>query len=273
VSSGPGPDDESILAELVALARRPDRELLQFGSLAGAYQYRRLYRMFRRHVPAGAEVLDWGAGNGHFSYFLTRAGYRTTGFSLDPCGFAGWLGATEYGFVRGRLEEPVALPWPAETFDAVASVGVLEHVRETGGDEAQSLAEIARVLKPGGVFVAYHFPNQTSWIDLAARGLPGKHHHRFRYTPADVEALARGAGLERIETARYGLLPRNGIHRLLGPLRGSRAAARAYDALDGVLGIALGAIAQNHAFVARRPRRAPPTVDTGGSAAETGGAP
>jgi SAM-dependent methyltransferase len=247
------PPDETILAELAAFARRGEPELLQFGSLAAAYQYRRLYRLWRRHVPAGAEVLDWGAGNGHFSYFLSHAGYRATGYSFLPFMYEKWLADPAYRFVPGDEREPVKLPFADASFDAVASIGVLEHVRETGGDEAKSMGEIARVLRPGGIFVAYHFPNRDSWIDRAARQVPGKHHHLYRYTRADIMALARGAGLELLETGRYALLPRNSLHRVLGPLRDTRLSAEVWDRLDALLGVVAAPIVQNHYFVARRP--------------------
>jgi SAM-dependent methyltransferase len=246
------PRDEQILAELAAFARRGEPELLQFGSLAAAYQYRRLYRLWRRWVPAGAEVLDWGAGNGHFSYFLSRAGYRTTGYSFLPFMYERWLADPAYRFVPGNEREPVALPFADASFDAVASVGVLEHVRETGGYEAKSLAEIARVLRPGGVFVAYHFPNRDSWIDRAAKQVPGKHHHLYRYTRDDIAGLVRDADLTLLETGRYALLPRNTLHRLLGPFRDARWAAETWDRLDGVLGTLAAPVVQNHYFVARR---------------------
>jgi SAM-dependent methyltransferase len=247
------PSDETILAELAAFARRGEPELLQFGSLAAAYQYRRLYRLWRRHVPAGAEVLDWGAGNGHFSYFLSRAGYRATGYSFLPYLYERWLADPAYRFVPGDESEPVRLPFGDASFDAVASIGVLEHVRETGGEEARSLAEIARVLRPGGIFIAYHFPNRDSWIDLAARQVPGKHRHLYRYTRADIEGLVRGAGLELLETGRYALLPRNTLHRLLGPARDTRWSAELWDGLDAALSVIAAPIVQNHYLVARRP--------------------
>ena len=254
--SAQSPDD-AILARLVSLARREAPELDQFGSLVAAYQYRRLHRTWRRMVPAGASVLDWGAGNGHFSYFLTRNGYDTTGFSFEPFVFERWLGAPSYRFVPGSSADPVRLPFANASFDAVASIGVLEHVRETGGEEAQSLSEITRVLRPGGAVIAYHFPNQWSWIDLAARQVPGKHMHSWRYTRSDVRRLATGAGLELIETQRYGVLPRNSVHRALGPLRDSRLIAETWDVADSVLNVLLGLIAQNHMFVARKPATTP----------------
>jgi SAM-dependent methyltransferase len=245
--------DTRILAELAALARVAAPGLDQFGSLAAAHQYRRLYALWRRHVPPGARVLDWGAGNGHFSYFLLRAGWRVTAFSLLPFDSGHWLPAGEFHFVAGSEAEPVDLPFGDESFDAVASIGVLEHVRETGGDEARSLGEIARVLKPGGVFVCWHFPNRWSWIDVLARRVPGKHRHQWRYTRGDVRRLVAGAGLELVETGRYGVLPRNTVHRLLGPARDAAWAAQLWDALDAALGVPFGAIAQNHYVVARRP--------------------
>jgi SAM-dependent methyltransferase len=248
--------DEVILSDLVRLAHEdPGRKLEQFASLAGAHQYRRLYRLFRRHVPPGATVLDWGSGNGHFSYFLTRAGYRATGFSLEGYWFRDWLGDPGYSLASGTPDDPVTLPFPAASFDAVASVGVLEHVRETGGSEGASLREIARVLRPAGVFVCYHLPNRHSLIESLARRLPGKYHHLWRYTRRDVEALVRGADLELLEVRRYGLLPRNSAHRLLGPLRAARAAARLWDAADAALGFLLSPLCENYCFVARKPRR------------------
>jgi len=245
--------DERILLELMDRAEQRGMRLPQFGSLAGARQYRRLQRMVRCHLPAGARVLDWGTGFGHFSYFLTRAGYRATGYAIEGVSAAAWLSEPYERFVGGSPADPVRLPFADGEFDAVASVGVLEHVRETGGDESASLAEIVRVLRPGGVFLCYHFPNRTSWIDFASSRVPGKHHHAHRYVRADIERLARVAGLELLEVARYGFLPRNVLNRLPAGLRRARWTADLWDALDAALGAALAPLCQNFAFVARRP--------------------
>jgi SAM-dependent methyltransferase len=253
--SAPAVSDETILRELMARAQESGVPLPQFGSLAGARQYRRLYGMVRAHIAAGARVLDWGTGFGHFSCFLSRAGYRATGFAIEGASLAAWLDAPYERFVGGSPAEPVRLPFADAEFDAVASIGVLEHVRETGGEEAGSLAEIARVLRPGGLFLCYHLPNRASWIDFISSRVPGKHHHLYRYTRADIERLMRDAGLELLECARYGILPRNGLHRLPGPLRRARWLADLWDALDAVLGVALAPLCQNFAFVARRPAR------------------
>jgi SAM-dependent methyltransferase len=247
--------DDRILRELMDRAERGGMGLPQFGSLAGARQYRRLQRMVRRHLPAGARVLDWGTGFGHFSYFLTRAGYRATGYAIEGVSAAAWLDEPYERFVGGSPTDPVRLPFADAEFDAVASIGVLEHVRETGGDESASLAEIARVMRPGGVFLCYHFPNRTSWIDFVSSRVPGKHHHVHRYGRADIERLTRAAGLELLEVARYGFLPRNGLSRLPAGLRRARWTADLWDALDATLGAGFAPLCQNFAFVARLPGR------------------
>lgn len=249
------PDDRAIIRELYELAITDDeRGLLQFRSIVSGHQYRWVYRQFRNYIDAGADVLDWGSGNGHFSYFLQRAGFRATGYSLEPFGYEDLLVDHSYRFVPGDAGEPVKLPFDDASFDAVASIGVLEHVRETGGSEDASLAEIARVLRPGGHFVCCHFPNRYSWIDWAAHHSPCKHAHDFRYTRDDIVSLMRGAGLDLVKASRYGLLPRNQWHGAPGELRRSEVLATVWDLLDDVLEIPFGRFAQNLAFVSQKAR-------------------
>ncbi len=245
--------DDRILLELAQLARDPDRGLNQFRSLVGGRQYRRLYRLFRRVVPKGASILDWSPGNGHFSYFLVRSGYRAVGYSFEAHRFESWLGDPAYRLIPASESDPVSLPFESEAFDAVTSVGVLEHVRETGGDEASSLREIVRLLKPGGVLVGYHLPNRSSATEWALRRLSGRYHHPFRYSRSEIHSLMHGAGLELLEARPYGILPRSSCHELFGPLRYSVAAANLWDAVDATLGTILSPICQNWLFVARKP--------------------
>lgn len=236
----------------------------QLLSLTSASQYRGLHDLTRRLVPAGSHVLDWGCGRGHFSFWLLRAGYRVTAYSLeDPPEIFASLDtnlASRLEFVRGSLDSPVELPFEGEAFDAVFSVGVLEHVRETGGSEDEALLEIRRILKPGGLLVVWHFPNRRSLIEAVSRMIhrhPGAedefHYHLYRYSAHDIARLAEAADFELVGTARYGFLPRNSWNRLPKRLHRSKILTRMVDAADFALSLAFSPFVQNHSFVARKP--------------------
>jgi len=53
------------------------------------------------------------------------------------------------GALRGVVADVRRLPFPAQSFDAVYSMGTIEHF----ADPERALAEIARVLRPGGVAI------------------------------------------------------------------------------------------------------------------------
>lgn len=180
-------------------------------------------------------------------------GYRSSGYSLFPQELPALLDDRDYRLVVGDPSDPVGLPFADESFDAVVSVGVLEHVRETGGEETASLREIRRILRPAGTFIAFHFPNRYSWIDVLARVLPGEFHHTYRYTRRDIKRLVKAAELELVETRTYALLPRNPLQHLPKRLANSERFARIYDVADRTLGRLLPVLCQNHYFVARRP--------------------
>ena len=249
-------DDASILRELLALIEKnveEEKELAHLQSLAGLYQYSFLYELFRKYVLPGVKVLDWGVGNGHFSFFLVRAGYKAYGFSMESFPNGVDLAEAPYHFVPGNINEPVQLPFSDNSFEAVASVGVLEHVRETGGDDKESLREITRTLKPGGVFVCYHLPNRYSLIDKLSKHIPDKHHHPFRYTGKDINTLCESMDLELLEMKRYGFLPRNCWQHAPKFMRHSRILALTWDVLDRFLAYPFTLLCQNYVFVARKP--------------------
>jgi SAM-dependent methyltransferase len=144
---------------------------------------------FAAGVPAGARVLDAGAGEGMYkSHF---SGRRYVGLDLG-IGDGAW----DYtGLdVLGDLS---SLPFPDGVFDAVLNIVTLEHVREP----ARVMSELARVLKPGGrlLLVVPH-----AWE------VHQHPHDYFRYTRYGVELLAEGAGLRVVRLEAGG-----GYFRLL----------------------------------------------------------
>jgi SAM-dependent methyltransferase len=241
---------DDILLRLGALSRHnPEFSLLQFRTLVSARQYILLYKLIEKHVPKGSAVLDWGCGNGHVSYALDALSYKTTGFSLDGApGLATHLPSCT--FISGSESEPEKLPFPESSFDAVLSVGVLEHVRETGGSEVGSMKEIRRVLKPSGAFICYHLPNQYSYVEAVSRLIPTAHHHRYRFIRKDIDKLCTASGFNIIDIDRYGSLVRNPWQLAPPRLGNSQIVADAWDTLDNLGKWLLPGVVQNYCFVA-----------------------
>jgi SAM-dependent methyltransferase len=217
-------------------------------------------------MASGSRVLDWGSGNGHFSFFLARQGASVTSYSYEPePAIFDLLFPAErarVSFVSGAQSGSSSrLPFDDGSFDYVFSIGVLEHVREMGGSEGESLGEIRRVLRPGGRFVCYHLPNRYSWIEAVSRMVYGPldptmripwKYHNYRFTRREIEVLCAEAGFTIDEMHRYGALPRNVFARVPGALRGSQGLSTVVNAVDLLLEKALLPISQNYAFVATR---------------------
>jgi SAM-dependent methyltransferase len=103
-------------------------------------------------VQSGDTVLDLGAGTGTLAIWLEQRcrGARITGLDADPeiLGIARRKAAAagcEIDFVEGFSTE---LPFPDGSFDTVLSTLFFHHL--TGADKRATLAEVERVLKPGG---------------------------------------------------------------------------------------------------------------------------
>jgi SAM-dependent methyltransferase len=131
----------------------------------------------------GPQVLDAGAGQGTMSLRLERLGFEVT--STDVSG-------TAVDMLRERLGGDVEqasvtdLPFADASFDGAVLGEVLEHVE----DDGSALAEIARVLGPGGA-LALSVPANPKLFGPSDEWAG----HVRRYTrPALLEACA-GAGL------------------------------------------------------------------------------
>lgn len=96
-------------------------------------------------------LLDVGCGGGYLAEAFARLSCRVTGIDLSEGSVrAADAHARSSGMEIGyQAGAGTALPFADESFDAVACCDVLEHIP----DWKQAVAEIARVLKPGGVFL------------------------------------------------------------------------------------------------------------------------
>jgi SAM-dependent methyltransferase len=108
-------------------------------------------------------VLDVGCGDGQISRLASRLGADVVG--IDPTWNCVSIAAQRGGASFARAEA-AALPFADGTFDAVVACLVFEHIREV----EVAIAEVARVLEPGGRFCFFlnhpllQTPN-SGWID------------------------------------------------------------------------------------------------------------
>lgn len=205
---------ERAIAEAKAAGRAGWYEERQDSQLTGPYRHhlakRRRYldealgRLGLRASPATAAV-DIGCGDGLHLEWLS--GYANDVFGSDY-NLTRLRRAAERAPVAGRLflADVTAYPAADEAFDLVFMNHVLEHVP----DDALALAEVYRILRPGGTAVI-GVPNEgAGWWRLAYRLQPGSRaasDHVHFYTADSLAARCRSAGFEvrEVEGLGWGL--------------------------------------------------------------------
>jgi SAM-dependent methyltransferase len=131
-----------------AQRRYPNEELLRFVGR----RYGRLGPSERRAL----RILDLGCGSGSNLWMLAREGFEAHGVDAAPAGLelcrqmlASW--GVEASLQVADFRE---LPYADASFDAVVDVVSLQHLDLAG--HAAALAEVARILRPGGRFFSFH---------------------------------------------------------------------------------------------------------------------
>jgi demethylmenaquinone methyltransferase/2-methoxy-6-polyprenyl-1,4-benzoquinol methylase len=109
-------------------------------------------RFLVSRLPRGGRVLDVATGTGLVAAALRRRGFGVTGLDLSPEMLA--VARRRFGdqveLVNASAE---ALPLASGSFDHLTVTHVLRYVADPGA----TLAELARVVRPGGVVAALEF--------------------------------------------------------------------------------------------------------------------
>jgi demethylmenaquinone methyltransferase/2-methoxy-6-polyprenyl-1,4-benzoquinol methylase len=130
----------------------------------------RRFLVSRVNAIPGSWVLDVATGTGLVARQLARRNVRVVGLDQSDemlrravVAVAGRPFEERIRFVRGRAER---LPFLDETFDAVTFTYLLRYV----DDPAATVAELARVLRPGGTMASleFHVPDDP-WLRLGWR--------------------------------------------------------------------------------------------------------
>jgi SAM-dependent methyltransferase len=154
-------------------------------------------------LPIGGEILDVGCGTGAYAGALREAGYRTYGVDAS-------LGMLTEARRNGRalvaLGRGEALPFRDGAFDLAITIATLHHITDPDL-VARTLAGMVRVVRPGGVVVAWdHNPKNPYWPILMKR-LPQDTGEERLVPLEEIETAFAGAGAVAIRSERSGLVP------------------------------------------------------------------
>lgn len=154
-------------------------------------------------VRPGMRVLDLGCGRGEVTVQCGLAGAQAVGVDYSPAGIGlareairHAEGLNQTGWVRPRLAigNAKSLPFRDNMFDRAVMSDLVEHLYP---DElATALAEIHRVLMPGGELLVHTMPNLWYYRvgypifravqQVQGKQLPADPRHRFRYSHVHV---------------------------------------------------------------------------------------
>ena len=172
-----------------------------------------------RWLPTHADrLLDVGCASGYFTVHFARRAGQTWAVDVDQADLAAARRA--YPGIGFQAASADALPFPPAGFDAVTMLDVLEHVP----NEQAALAEVARVMRSGGVLILsvphqglftfadpdnleYRFPGL--YRRLTGRAAPPDAPEHRHYSLAQLTRLLAGAGfrVERVHRSSLFLYP------------------------------------------------------------------
>jgi SAM-dependent methyltransferase len=162
-------------------------------------------------LPRSGRVLEIGCGAGRFLRALRRLRPELGLVGADVSRSALAILSETSPDIETRLVEGASLPAVDGEFDAVLAMDVLEHV----ADPDRMLAEVRRVLAPGGLF-HLHVPCEGDPRSLW-RWLPGQTGERGlkRRLGGHVQSFRRDEILERLRSSGFETLRvRNSLHVL-----------------------------------------------------------
>ncbi|MFZ5449457.1 MAG: class I SAM-dependent methyltransferase [Thermodesulfobacteriota bacterium] len=159
-------------------------------------------------IPPGARILEMGCGRGVGACFIQEEfnPARLHAFDLDHqmILMAGkYIGSRHQEKISLYVGDALSLPYRDSVLDAVFGFGVLHHLPDWEG----GLREVARVLKPGGIYFLEEFYPPLYLNFLTRRLFRHPEHNRFHSHDLHLALTEAGFALQaRREHKMLGIL-------------------------------------------------------------------
>lgn len=138
----------------------------------GLLEFRHMTELLARYLPAPpARLIDIGGAAGEYTFWMAERGYEAHLLDIVPKHIAEAkrrAAETDCAPAAMVVGDALDMPYGEGVFDGAFMAGPLYHLMERA-DRMKALQECRRVLRPGGVMVAYGI---TRYAALLA-GLPG----------------------------------------------------------------------------------------------------
>jgi SAM-dependent methyltransferase len=150
----------------------------------------------------GEHVLEIGAGYGAATGQLRKLAPRVTSLEYDPRSLQKLKAKHDCAEVTALCGDAATLPFADQSFSSAVAILVLHHLKSRELQD-RALAEVHRVLRPGGSFFAFEI--NDGWIHRVA-------HFRSTFTP--VTAGSAFARLTKVGFSKISVDFRGGGYRV-----------------------------------------------------------